>query len=76
MPIVLHAFFRTNPRTRIPETAFPHPYFSTTIENPLVDDILALLNKTGLTLPQSFNLLERSRRIVELEQRFAKGMMP
>ena len=37
------------------------------------DDILKLLNKHGLTLHQSQNLLERLGRIIEMGQRVAKG---
>lgn len=49
---------RKNPRARIPETAFPEPYLLTETENTIIDDILELLNKNGLTSHQSMNLLE------------------
>jgi hypothetical protein len=45
--------------TKIPETAFPEPYLLTETENKIIDSILALLNKHGLTSHQSKNLLER-----------------
>ena len=64
---------RTNPRASIPETAFPEPYLLTETENTIIDDILALLNKHGLTSHQSQNLLERLGRIIEMGQRVAKG---
>ena len=64
---------RKNPRTRIPETAFPEPYLLTETENTIIDDILELLNKYGLTSHQSQNLLERLGRIIEMRQRVAKG---
>lgn len=38
-------FRRKNPRTRIPETAFPGPCVLTENENKIVDSILAQLNK-------------------------------
>ena len=75
MPNVLHLFRRKNPRAHIPEIAFPEPYICNDTENIFVDDILALLNKNGLTLHQSIDLLERSEgseRIDEMEQRLAK----
>jgi len=75
MPNVLHPFRRKNPRVRIPDTAFPEPYIFNDTENIFVDDILALLNKNGLMLHQSIDLLERSgrsERIDEMEQRLAK----
>ena len=75
MPNVLHPFCRKNPRARIPETACPEPYICNDTENIFVDDILALLNKNGLMLHQSIDLLEwsgRSERIDEMEQRLAK----
>jgi hypothetical protein len=50
---------RKNPRASIPETAFTEPYLLTEIENKIIDDILALLNKHRLTSHQSMNLLER-----------------
>ena len=40
---------KTNPRAKIPETAFPEPYLLTETENRIIDEILALLNKNGLT---------------------------
>ena len=56
-----------------PETAFPEPYLLTEAENKIIDDILELLNKNGLTSHQSMNLLERLGRIIEMGQRVAKG---
>ena len=64
---------RKNPHARLPETAFPEPYLLTETENKIIDDILALLNKHGLTSHQSQNLLERLGRILEMGQRVAKG---
>ena len=64
---------RKNPGARIPETAFPEPYLLTERENNIIDDILELLNKHGLTSHQSQNLLERLGRIIEMGQRMAKG---
>jgi hypothetical protein len=75
MPNVLHPFRRKNLRVRIPETAFPDPYIFNDTENIFLDDILALINKNGLMLHQSIDLLERSgrsERIDEMEQRLAK----
>jgi hypothetical protein len=62
-----------NPRARIPETAFLEPYLLTETENKIIDDILELLNKNGLTSHQSQNLLERLGRIIEMGRRVAKG---
>jgi len=62
-----------NPRAKIPETAFPEPYLLTDTENKIIDDILELLNKHGLTSHQSQNLLERLGSIIEMGQRVAKG---
>jgi len=64
---------RKNPHARIPETTFPEPYVLTETENTIIDDILALLNKHGLTSHQSQNLLERLGRIIEMGQRLPKG---
>jgi hypothetical protein len=52
-------FRRKNLRASIPEMAFPEPYLLTEAENKIIDDILKLLNKHGLTLHQSMNLLDR-----------------
>ena len=41
---------------KIPETAFPEPHLHTKTENTIIDDILELLNKQGLTSHQSQNL--------------------
>jgi hypothetical protein len=47
-----------NPRAPIPDTAFPEPYLLIETENKIIDDILELLSKNGLTSHQSMNLLE------------------
>jgi hypothetical protein len=70
---IITEFRRKNPRASIPETAFPEPYLLTETENKIIDDILELLNKQGLTSHQSMNLLERLGRIIEMGQRVAKG---
>ncbi len=70
---IITEFLRKNPRASIPATAFPEPYLLTETENTIIDDILKLLNKHGLTLHQSQNLLERLGRIIEMGQRVAKG---
>jgi hypothetical protein len=59
--------------TKIPETAFPEPYLLTETENKIIDSILALLNKHGLTSHQSKNLLERLGSMIEMGQLVAKG---
>ena len=64
---------RKNPRTSIPEIAFPEPYLLTETENKIIDEILELLNKNGLTSHQSMTLLERLGRIIEMGQWVAKG---
>jgi type I site-specific restriction-modification system R (restriction) subunit len=64
---------RKNPHAQIPETAFPEPYLLTETENKIIDDILELLNKHGLTSHQSQSLLERVGRIIEMWQRVTKG---
>lgn len=55
---IITEFRRKNPRASIPETAFPEPYLLTETENKIIDDILELLNRHGLTSHQSQNLLE------------------
>ncbi len=65
---ILTEFRRKSPRAIIPETAFPEPYLLTDTENTIIDDILKLLNKHGLTSHQSQNLLERLGRIIEMGQ--------
>jgi hypothetical protein len=72
---IITEFRRKNPRASIPETAFPKPYLLTETENTIIDDMLALLNKHGLTSHQSQNLLERLGRINEMGQRLTKGTM-
>ena len=70
---IITEFRRKNPRASIPEIAFPEPYLLTETENTIIDDILELLNKHGLTSHQSQDLLERLGRIVEMGQRLPKG---
>jgi hypothetical protein len=70
---IISEFRRKNPRAKIPDTVFPDPYLLTETENKIIDDMLELLNKHGLTSHQSQNLLERLGRIIEMGQRLAKG---
>ena len=69
---IITEFRRKNPSAKIPETAFPEPYLLTETENKIIDDILELLNKNGLTAHQSMNLLERLGRIIEVGEKLAK----
>jgi len=69
---IITEFRKKNPRAKIPETAFPEPYLLTETENKIIDDILELLNKHGLTAHQSKNLLERLGGIIEMGQRLAR----
>ena len=71
---IIAVFRHKNPRATIPETAFPEPYLLTETENQIIDGMLELLNKNGLTSHQSLTLLERLGRIIEMGQRVAKGM--
>jgi hypothetical protein len=70
---IITEFHRKNPRASIPETAFPEPYLLAETENTIIDNILELLDKHGLTSHQSQNLLERLGRISEMGQRLPKG---
>ncbi|HEV8329433.1 MAG TPA: hypothetical protein VGQ08_18320 [Nitrospiraceae bacterium] len=70
---IITEFRRKNPCASIPEMAFPEPYLLTETENKIIDDILELLNKHGMTSHQSMNLLERLGRIIEIGQQVAKG---
>jgi hypothetical protein len=45
----------------------------TETENKIIDDILELLSKNGLTSHQSKNPLERLGRIIEMGQQVVKG---
>lgn len=60
---IIIEFRRKNPRASIPETAFLEPYLHTETESKIIDDILELLKKHGLTSHQSVNLLEQLGRI-------------
>ena len=66
---------RKNPHARIPKTVCPQPYLFTETEKKIIGDSRELLNKDGLTLHQSLNLLERLGRIIESGKRVAKGTM-
>jgi hypothetical protein len=70
---IISKFRRKNARAKIPETSFPEPYLLTETENKVIDDILALLNKHGLTLHQSQNLLERLGRIIDIGSEWRRG---
>ena len=70
---IITEFRRTIPRASIPEMAFPELYLLTETENTIIDDILELLNRHGLTSHQSPNLLQRLGGIIEMEKRVAKG---
>lgn len=69
---IIAEFRRKNSRASIPETVFTEPYLLTETENMIIDDILELLNKNGLSSHQSQNLLERLGRIIEIGQRVAR----
>ena len=64
---------KKNPRARLPETVFPSPYLMTETEEKIIDDILAVLNKSGLDSKQSLDLLEHLGRVIEMGSRLARG---
>ncbi len=64
---------KKNPRARLPETVFPSPYLMTETEEKVIDDLLAILNKSGLDSKQSLDLLEHLGRIIEMGARMARG---
>jgi len=64
---------KKNPRARLPETVFPSPYLMTETEEKIIDDLLAVLNKSGLDSKQALDLLEHLGRIVEMGTRMARG---
>lgn len=64
---------KENPRARLPETVFPSPYLMTQTEENVIEDILAVLNKSGLNSKQSLDLLEHLGRIIEMGSRMARG---
>jgi len=64
---------KKNPRARLPETVFPSPYLMTETEEKIIDDLLAVLNKSGLDSKQALDLLEHLGRIIEMGSRLARG---
>ena len=64
---------KKNPCTKIRETGFSEPYLITESEDQIIDEMLALLNKNGLTSYKALSLLERLGNIIEMGQRLAKG---
>ncbi len=64
---------KQNPRAKIPDTAFPSPYLMTQTEEKVIDDMLAVLNKSGLDSKQSLELLEHLGRIIEMGSRLTRG---
>ena len=53
--------------------AFPEPYLLTETENKIIDDMLELLNKHGLTSHQSRNLLDRLGKSVRWGSEWRRG---
>lgn len=64
---------KKNPRAKIPDTVFPSPYLMTQTEEKVIDDLLAVLNKSGMDSKQSIELLEHLGRIIEMGARMTRG---
>ena len=64
---------KTSPWAKIPETVFPSPYVLSEIENRVIDDILAVLNKHGMDSKQSLELLEQVGHIIGMGARMTRG---
>ena len=60
---IITEFRRKNPHASIPQTASLEPYLLNETETKVIDDLLELLKKHGLTSHQSVNLLEQLGRI-------------
>jgi len=69
---IITEFRRKIPRASIPEMAFPEPYLLTETENKIIEDVLELLNKNGLTSYQSMNLLDRLGGVIKMGKSMAK----
>ena len=69
LPDIIDERRKKNPRARIPETGFPEPYVLTETEHKTIDDILALLNKTGADLAP----VAKPARTVGADHREARG---
>ena len=63
---------KKTPRAGIPETVFPSPYLMTQTEENVIDDLLAVLNKSGLDSRQASELLEHLGRIIEMGSRLTR----
>lgn len=61
-----------NQKARLPETVFPSPYLMTQTEEKVIDDLLAVLNKSGLDSRQASELLEHLGRIIEMGSRLTR----
>jgi hypothetical protein len=56
---IITEFRHKIPHAPVPQPAFPKPYLLAETENEIIDNIMELLNKNGLTSHQSANVLER-----------------
>lgn len=65
---------KQNPRAKIPDTVFPSPYLMTQTKEKVIDDMLAVLNKSGLDSKQSLELLEHLGRIIEMGAKLTRGI--
>jgi len=70
---IITEFRRKTPRASIPETTLPEPYLLTKTENTIIDDILELLNKHGLTSYQSLSLPARLGGIMRWDSACRSG---
>jgi hypothetical protein len=71
---LIHAVRQTNPHDCSSESVFPTPYVLTNTTRPIIDDILEMLHKNGITSLDSTEIIERVRPIIEMSECIVRTM--
>ena len=72
---LIHEMRQANARACPSESLFPTPYVLTDSRRPIIEDILEMLHKNGITSLDSTQMLERVRYTIEISESIVQTLL-
>jgi|KBSSwiStaDraftv2_1062776.scaffolds.fasta_scaffold04947_18 hypothetical protein len=72
---LIHEVRQANIRACPSESLFPTPYILTDSRRPIIEDILEMLHKNGLTSLDSTQMLERVQHTIEISESIVQMLL-
>ena len=72
---LIHEVRQANARACHSESLFPAPYIVTDSKRPIIEDILEMLHKNGMTSLDSTQMLERVQHTIEISESIVRTVI-